>query len=55
MEKYVSDSLEWGERVLASRASGKDPKPLDEAHQNRHRKNIEQHHKVLHEVLKRMT
>ena len=55
MEKSVRDSLEWGERVLASRAGGKDPKPQDEDHHTGHREKIEHHHKVLHKGLERLT
>ena len=55
MENSARDSIEWGERVLANRAGGKDLKPLDEEHQNVHRKNIEQHHRVLRKGLERMT
>ena len=55
MKRYVRDSLELGERVLANREGGKDPKPLDEYHQNGHRKQIEQHHRVLRKGLERMT
>ena len=55
MEKSARDSLEWGERVLANRAGGKDPKLPDEYHQNGHWKHIEQHHKVLRKGLERMT
>ena len=55
MEKSVRDSLEWGERALANREGGKDLKPLDEVHQNGHRKQIEQHHRVIHKGLERIT
>ena len=51
----MRDSLEWGERVLASREGGKDMKPPDEYYHNGHCKHIEQHHKMLRKGLERMT
>ena len=40
MKNYGRDNPEYEERVLASRAGGKDPKPQDEYHLWKHWKHI---------------
>ena len=44
----MCDILEWEERVLASKASGRDPKLPNEDHLSRNRRQIGQDHIVLH-------
>ena len=39
--KSTRDILEWGERILANKEGGKDPKPVDEDNKNGHQKQIE--------------
>ena len=46
MEKYARYSVEWGEKIVASTAGGKDPKTPNEYHQKGHHNQIQKHHEV---------